>query len=1501
MKNIPTPFRAPAPDLTAVPPSSRSKPVVCLLSLIALLVLGDQSAWATTTNFLAGASQTWVAPSGVTNVTVECWGTGGAGGSAKNTVANTSRAGGGGGGGYIKANSIAVTPGTTYTFTVPAGPAGAVSAGLAQGTVANGSDTTFTGDGGVTVTAKGGLGGGANVDAASSGVGAAGLHVNQTGGTATQQGGDGVAGGSNGAGGGGGGAGDSGAGGVGKYYGDVPNTAAGGTGSPNAGGSGGVGRSSVSGDLTGGGNGGNPGGGGGGARCSTITYLPGGKGGDGQIILTYATPSRTWTGGGADDNWSTSANWTLAGAPVAGDNLIFSGSTRQNNTNNLNVSAGLTNGWLKFTGGGFVLNGNPLGLDPGVATGQITNSAGTNTLALPINIVANNKFWSIAAGSELRIAGPLTNNAAANPLATIVDGGTVRITSSGNVQSSRMFTINNGALIVDGGNVNTTNDGFRLAPTGSGLTTAFNVTNSGTVRIAGAGSLRMGQSGSSTSGGIVSVHVSSGKLELAPTAAGGTPSWSGCISLGETAGVTTTFTQSGGLVWLNPAIYSADINSLNLVYNAGGGTYNLNGGTLMVREITNQLASAASAIFNFNGGTLMPSSNSLSGLFIPSGITANVQSGGAIIDSTNINITVAQALTAGSPSGGLTKLGTSTLTLSGTNTYTGNTTISAGTLALGVNGSISNTPLISIAAGAILDVSAKASYTLTSSNSLSANGTATAATIKGNAGVNSVSLGSRPITLTYDGVNPALTISQGQLVLSANAFTVNRASVLADGDYTIVSATSGSNIVATGPFTANGTALTGKVGAISAVNSNVVLTVSTPAGKLAVTAVPVSATAGTSFSVTVEARDSGGTPTAVTADTGILLTASGAGTLSGNTATITAGQTNITLTTVQYTKAETITLTASRTSGDVMDTSGASSAFTVAPGAASQLVFSTQPSANNTNSVPFATQPVVQIKDALGNVVTNGADATATVALTLTTGTGTLGGTSSMAAVAGEANFAGKGLNINAPGTNKVLTATATLSGPGAVATTTSPAFAVIRNSATLPLRWAASGSGDWDLSTANWKDTNAATTTFQNGEAVRLDETYITAHTTVTVPSTVTPASVTVSNATYDYTISGSGSISGVPLLKQGAGNLTINSTNTFSGSPSQIQRGTVVLAAPTTFNSELWAGSTTNSGANLVISNTTVTVTNYLAISRGGGSSGNMFNLTLTNGVLNVAKVSCGWDGGLAGNNAFQNINLQGNSVLTDTGIGNTGFLLGESAGSTATMVLANNSSIINLNTYFSIGVSGTSSLTIKDNASMTNGGDFNVADVGSAQGTLNLQDNSQITAASVYIGKSAACVGTVTQSGGTFTGNVGGNNEFQIGRSGQGTWAQSGGTNNAAGYVSIGRLSGGVGSMNISGGAFNQTGTGTGLIVGETGTGTLTISGSGVVNSVSTGGVVLGQTVTTGAGTLNLNGGTLVAIKVAGGSGSSTFNFNGGTLKAGSGANSTFMSTEESGKRA
>ncbi len=107
---------------------------------------------------------------------------------------------------------------------------------------------------------------------------------------------------------------------------------------------------------------------------------------------------------------------------------------------------------------------------------------------------------------------------------------------------------------------------------------------------------------------------------------------------------------------------------------------NLNGGSLTTLRVQPGGALGEST-FNFNGGTLRAASNSNS-MFMDGLTMAMVKSGGAVIDSNGQDIEIAQALLADSPSGGLTKRGNGILTLSGANTYTGNTTVVNGVLSL---------------------------------------------------------------------------------------------------------------------------------------------------------------------------------------------------------------------------------------------------------------------------------------------------------------------------------------------------------------------------------------------------------------------------------------------------------------------------------------------------------------------------------------------------------------------------------------------------------------------------------------------------------------------------------------------------------------------------------------------------------------------------------------------------------------------------------------------------
>jgi autotransporter-associated beta strand protein len=408
----------------------------------------------------------------------------------------------------------------------------------------------------------------------------------------------------------------------------------------------------------------------------------------------------------------------------------------------------------------------------------------------------------------------------------------------------------------------------------------------------------------------------------------------------------------------------------------------------------------------------------------------------------------------------------------------------------------------------------------------------------------------------------------------------------------------------------------------------------------------------------------------------------------------------------------------------------------------------------------------------------------------------------------------------------------------------------------------------------------------------------------------------------------------SGSSFVKSGPATLTYagTGTNELSGGAFpgyQVVNGTLVFngSAGTQVNhslSEFWVGSSTSSPApaNLILTNTTLNVQSWVAIGRGNGTSNYLTAMRMDNSTVNAGNFSMGYWANLAGNLQTQTLTMN-NSTFVDTGAFNIGesagssatiymngnsvfrengpFLCGLQAGATGVVVMAD-SSIVTNNLWLSVGANGYGTLVMKNNAFLAEGSDFNFGDYGGSTtvGNFEIQDNAQVvltgTGNGVFVGKSGGAVGNVIQTGGTINARTAG--VFQLAQQAGtvGTWLQSGGTNYAGGWVSIGRgYTAGDTSPNgllvVSGGLFDQTSPGNGLIVGEQGTGTLTITNTAVVISEAINvGVGIGWN--GGVGTLNLDGGTLVANFIQGGSGSSTFNFNGGLLRAAPGARLNFM---------
>lgn len=100
--------------------------------------------------------------------------------------------------------------------------------------------------------------------------------------------------------------------------------------------------------------------------------------------------TKTWTGGNATDGaWTRSDNWSPSGAPAAGDDLIFDGSTRLTNNNDISADTSFNSITYAATAGAFVHSGNRITL-----AGAVSNdSANTQTIGFAIVTTAVRAVW----------------------------------------------------------------------------------------------------------------------------------------------------------------------------------------------------------------------------------------------------------------------------------------------------------------------------------------------------------------------------------------------------------------------------------------------------------------------------------------------------------------------------------------------------------------------------------------------------------------------------------------------------------------------------------------------------------------------------------------------------------------------------------------------------------------------------------------------------------------------------------------------------------------------------------------------------------------------------------------------------------------------------------------------------------------------------------------------------------------------------------------------------
>jgi autotransporter-associated beta strand protein len=239
---------------------------------------------------------------------------------------------------------------------------------------------------------------------------------------------------------------------------------------------------------------------------------------------------------------------------------------------------------------------------------------------------------------------------------------------------------------------------------------------------------------------------------------------------------------AGGTVTLNTGVTpsSVTVNNANSAYTISGtgsingtesftktgsgtltlGTTNsfiggisINGGTVSFSTLGN----LGAGNINFGGGTLTYNGNSDD----ISVRTVNFNAGGATLNTAGQTVTYVKPVGNGG-AGGLTKAGAGTLTLTGTNTYHGNTVVSQGTLLLSAATYLTNSATIMVNSGAVLDTAA-------SNVNLTLSGTASQ-TLAGIGQVNGVVTvpSSTTISPAGNGLTGTLTVNGGLTISGGN-------------------------------------------------------------------------------------------------------------------------------------------------------------------------------------------------------------------------------------------------------------------------------------------------------------------------------------------------------------------------------------------------------------------------------------------------------------------------------------------------------------------------------------------------------------------------------------------------------------------------------------------------------------------------------------------------------------------------------------------------------------
>ena len=402
------------------------------------------------------------------------------------------------------------------------------------------------------------------------------------------------------------------------------------------------------------------------------------KSGEGTLILKGASSWGSGVSGGVSDDYINAGVLELggAGSMFSGNNMHIASSAlfRYNSSGSQALTKVISgNGGIAVNAGTLTLSGANTYTGATSVTGGslVLDKSGSGTLAATtaLNLAGSFTIKGKSTGTTTQTLGNLTLNAGAGTIFIDPNNGTSTILTLGNTWSRDAGA----TLFIDCSSANTGTRQIVTAAATTGLVLVNGIY--GPVLVKDASGVTGFATRAAGSNQPITRYDDTTGTTLAEASDDATLNFT---TLGTTyTGGTLNWTHGGGLA-------NRSVNSLTI-------DTSINSGTIDLGASSNILSLASGAIL-FKGGN----AETLAGGQV--GATDSE----VIIHQTGTGVlTINSRISSGA--GSLVKTGAGTLVLTGLNTYTGNTTVSAGVLSL-TNACLADTSTVTIASGAKLDL-----------------------------------------------------------------------------------------------------------------------------------------------------------------------------------------------------------------------------------------------------------------------------------------------------------------------------------------------------------------------------------------------------------------------------------------------------------------------------------------------------------------------------------------------------------------------------------------------------------------------------------------------------------------------------------------------------------------------------------------------------------------------------------------------------------------------------